>query len=62
MPLGFEQFALAFKLGDALVEFRADGHLRAAQFVVRGDELLGGINRQSRHGFFDLAGQRIEHS
>ena len=60
--LGFEQFALRLEFGEASVEFGADGAQRAAQLVLRGDELFGRKNGQARQGFRDVAGQRVEHA
>ena len=58
--LGFEEFALRLELGEASVEFGADGAEGAPEFVLRGDELFGGENGQAGDGFIDVAGQRIE--
>ncbi len=41
--LGFEEFAFFFEVGDALVEFGADGDDGATEFVGGGDELLSGV-------------------
>ena len=60
--LGFEEFALRLEFGEAPVEFGADGAERAAEFVLRGDELFGGKNGQTGQRFRDMAGQRFDNA
>ena len=59
-PLGFEQFLLRFKKGQALFQFRLDINDRLAQPFFLGDEVLGGINGHCRQASPQLAGDSIE--